>query len=1033
MRAIKIFISSPGDVELERQIARRVIGRLQTEFGQEPAIEPYFWEYEPMRLTKDFQSQIPTPSSFDIVVCILWSRLGTPLGPQHGRADGTPYHSGTEYEFEDAVAGNEKNGVPDILVYRNMVDPPIKPRPKEVRALQLAQIDALDTFLDRWTRDGETIKGALTKYSDLAQFEDLLSEHLRKIVRARRPSDRSASKQHPANWTSGSPFRGLEPFQFEHAPIFRGRTRAIQDVIGLLRAQRAARQAWIAEDQNSTPPPIFGLVSARSGIGKSSLIRAGVMPLLTSPGVIEGIAIWRHALMKPTGKASGLMAALSEALTAPEALPELLSDGTVPADLAQALLSNPASAASLVKGGLSQAAAKVRMEEEAQLRQWESEYSAKGRAADVQKCRIQREALTQRPAALALFIDQLEEVFTASDKNAEDERNSFFMAVDTVARSGRVMVLATLRSDFFPRLEEAPLLMELVRSGALYQLEPPTRTELAQIIREPAREAGLTFEEDAEGSRLDDVLLAATEHAPAALPLLEFTLDRLYHDRVEATLTHAAYRKLNGVEGAIALTAEREYAALSDQAKDAFGRLFGALVNLADVHQEERPVRRSALTDELHSNGPLSEFIDRFARARLLVFDQDTTGHQSVSVVHEALFLHWERLRDWIAENRELLRIRGRVEDAARLWDREGRPRDLLLVGGRALSEAQDLLGREQAITLTPVVRDFVTASAARSRAVQRWRRIAAAVVIAALSIAGVVTYYERKATQESLVETKLIEYRQAVRDAETAFLGRTTNVDSLRSALEKTLRVSSLRDEVTEMRGSPPESWESDNVRLLEFSGFLRAELGDPDGSLRDLRTRDELVKNGAKAETTDPVESPYLRTVLELQFDLATANDHLVAACRSDPKYMEKALQDTFGVKFDCVDAGKLGPEELARGDLERMHRFSGVLDYLTRAHPTEGDFTLLLQLLARQGRDHEILSDWSEAQRIWSERVDVAKRRLDWEQQKKNSPYTRVSDIANKVGGRYSERRKTSPNIICGDKIMPPHWQVPGNPSR
>jgi len=74
--------------------------------------------------------------------------------------------------------------------------------------------------------------------------------------------------------------------------------------------------------------------------------------------------------------------------------------------------------------------------------------------------------------------------------------------------------------------------------------------------------------------------------------------------------------------------------------------------------------------------------------------------------------------------------------------------------------------------------------------------------------------------------------------------------------------------------------------------------------------------------------------------------------------------------------------------------MRRFSSVLDYLTRAHPTEGDFTLLLQSLAREGHDYEVLGDWSEAQRIWSERVDVAKRRLDWEQQRK---------IANMSGSR------------------------------
>ena len=277
MHPLRIFISSPGDVQLERQIARRVIARLQSEFGDQQPIEPYFWEYEPMRLTKDFQEQIPRTSSFDIVVCILWARLGSPLGASHLREDGTPYQSGTEFEFEDAAKSFSARGVPDILVYRNRTDPQIKPRPKEERERQLAQLDALDAFLDRWTREGDIFKGAITTYSDVAQFEELLGEHLRKLIAARCPKATSQAAR-AAAWTQGSPFRGLEPFEFEHSPVFRGRTRAVQDVIGLVRRQYLARQSWTPNEGNA--PPIFVLISAMSGIGKSSLIRAGVLPLL---------------------------------------------------------------------------------------------------------------------------------------------------------------------------------------------------------------------------------------------------------------------------------------------------------------------------------------------------------------------------------------------------------------------------------------------------------------------------------------------------------------------------------------------------------------------------------------------------------------------------------------------------------------------------------------------------------------------------------------------------------------------------------
>jgi hypothetical protein len=79
---LRIFVSSPGDVDTERQIAGGVIERLRIRFQKHGQIESYFWEYEPMRHHATFQNQIPPTSDFDVVICVLWSRLGTPLmGP----------------------------------------------------------------------------------------------------------------------------------------------------------------------------------------------------------------------------------------------------------------------------------------------------------------------------------------------------------------------------------------------------------------------------------------------------------------------------------------------------------------------------------------------------------------------------------------------------------------------------------------------------------------------------------------------------------------------------------------------------------------------------------------------------------------------------------------------------------------------------------------------------------------------------------------------------------------------------------------
>jgi hypothetical protein len=986
---LRIFISSPGDVQLERQIARRVIARLQSEFGDQQPIEPYFWEYEPMRLTKDFQAQIPRTSSFDIVVCILWSRLGSPLGASHLRGDGTQYQSGTEFEFEHAAKGFRARGVPDILVYRNQTDPQIRPRPKEERERQLAQFDALEAFLDRWTREGDIFKGALNTYSDVAQFEELLGEHLRKLIAARCPLKGASEAARAAAWTQGSPFRGLEPFEFEHSTVFRGRTRAVQDVIGLVRRQYLARQSWTPSEGHA--PPIFVLVSAMSGIGKSSLIRAGVLPLLTAPGVIEGIGLWRRAVIKPTGGA-GLFNALSEALTAPDALPELLADGSSAAEVADRLKANPSAADLLLKGGLSQAAAKLKSEEEARLRQWEAEFSAAGRTADAERCRTQRQALQQREAALVLFVDQLEEIFTATDKSIDAEREAFLAVLDTLARSKRVVVLATLRSDFFARATETALLATMANEGALYQLEPPTVSEIAQIIRDPAREAGLTFEEDAEsGSRLDDVLLAATEHDPAALPLLEFTLEQLYQRRdPNGRMTHKAYNELNGVEGALALRAEEEFARLGADAKAAFGGVFSALVNLTDIRDEERPVRRRASVSELSSRPGAGEFVDRFARARLLVLDHEEGG-STVSVVHEALFSYWGRLRDWIEQNRDLLRVRARIELAAARWDKDGRPRDLLLPDGRLLAEAQDLVAHSQTLALKGPVIAFVQQSTA-AQATRRRRRMAAAAIIAAgVAIAGAVGWQQKQALDESRIQAKLLEYRQAVGQAQSAFMSQGPDLTSRQQALARGLRVFELSKDIASLRGSPPDTADLDAVRVYEFTAIARAGLGDAEGSLRDFELRKKLLESlpeSQKALAASAVElmSPFAIRVLDLNLEKAIAEIHLKLLTAQNAVLKAALAQreaEDAGNPAPPVDMEKFRPEKekIAREGLLAYSHYVRLLEYVIRENPREHHFFFLALLQTHQVGFHEDLRQANEAQTTRENMIATQRRRLEW----------------------------------------------------
>ena len=316
---VRVFVSSPNDVDLERKVAERVINRLQAKFATRGEILAYFWEFEPMSNYQTFQAQIPNSTEFDIVICILWSRLGTPLVAP----DGKRYRSGTEYEVISSRAAWRANGRPDLMIYLNTAPAQIRQFPDAEFERSIGELRALKDFVAEYCRDpitGEN-KGAYSTYSELGQFEQLVERHLEKRFDEKLPVQRTGSgakvDQHLV-WGRRSPFRGLEAFDFEHAPVFFGRTKAIGEVVTRLRKRmsevedaRAARLPGVEIE-----PAAFLLVSAMSGVGKSSLIRAGVLPLMAEPG--NAAALWRRALMRPSEATGDLFDGLARALCRPE-------------------------------------------------------------------------------------------------------------------------------------------------------------------------------------------------------------------------------------------------------------------------------------------------------------------------------------------------------------------------------------------------------------------------------------------------------------------------------------------------------------------------------------------------------------------------------------------------------------------------------------------------------------------------------------------------------------------------------------------
>ena len=103
MREIKIFVSSPGDLKPERQRARIIIERLAYRFKERVVLKALFWEDVAIHAHDSFQGQLTSASKFDVMVMMLWSRIGTWLEEGIQRPDGTRYASGTEFEFEQAM------------------------------------------------------------------------------------------------------------------------------------------------------------------------------------------------------------------------------------------------------------------------------------------------------------------------------------------------------------------------------------------------------------------------------------------------------------------------------------------------------------------------------------------------------------------------------------------------------------------------------------------------------------------------------------------------------------------------------------------------------------------------------------------------------------------------------------------------------------------------------------------------------------------------------------------------------------------
>ena len=467
-----------------------------------------------------------------------------------------------------------------------------------------------------------------------------------------------------------SPFRGLNPFEFENADLFFGRARATAACLERLEQQAAKGRAFLL---------IYGM----SGSGKSSLLRAGLLPSITRPGAVAGIDFWRRCLIRPS-EGPDPVTSLAAGLLGEGAFPELACE---PAALAQLCRHSPDRALALIRQAHAKAAA----------------------AAGSVPTRLR----------LIVALDQMEELFTTEKEPVS--REVLVRLLAALAGSGLAWVIATIRSDFFHRCGEVPAFSELKDGLGSYELLPPSGPEIGQIIREPARAAGLRFDESADRGRLDDVLQDAAAADPGSLPLLEFVLDALYEaGRERRILTFAAYQALGGLEGAIARRADELVDALSPAVQGALPAILRALttVRLGDSAVTATP----AIRDNMAQTPQQSSLIDALIAARLLVSDENIEGQTVVRIAHEALLSRWPRARDIVNADRNFLETRARLRTDASRWHADNRNPDLLLPAGKRLAEGEELLMSRREDVDDQIARYVEASSLAQQAAAERER-----------------------------------------------------------------------------------------------------------------------------------------------------------------------------------------------------------------------------------------------------------------------------------------------------------------------
>ena len=495
----------------------------------------------------------------------------------------------------------------------------------------------------------------------------------------------------------GCPYLGLVPFEERDARVFFGRGELVDQLVQRLAERRDA--------------PGILLVAGESGAGKSSLLRAGLMPRLAAGALGPGSQRWPRRVIRPAGNP------LRE-------LAMQLADvsGMDPVSVYRSLSVAPDEAPMLAEYAARTAASHVAD-------------PGPGASAD---------AAAAAPPRLVLVTDQLEDLFTADEGADADraEREAFIAALHAAAtvpvgphRHPPALVVAAVRADFLGRLIAYPPLKAALDAGP-FTVGPISEAELRLAITGPAAEASLAVEPALVDAVIAELRVGADGGlGSGVLPLMSQAMAATWEHREDSELTLRAYQRAGGVADAVNRSAQAAYDTLTSRQQDAARLVF---TQLTVITVDGQLARRRCSRTGLHSPAAemaadINAVIDVFSACRLLVLGED-----NVEISHDVLLQSWKQLRDWLGDDQLDRALYSQVVTDADAWEAGGQDSSYLYRPGRlaaidaATSRWRDAPARYPPLPATSQA--FLRAAHHAARRVSR-RRTAAIIVLSVLLV----------------------------------------------------------------------------------------------------------------------------------------------------------------------------------------------------------------------------------------------------------------------------------------------------------